>query len=147
MKVLLLKDVKALGKAGEVKEVKEGYGQNFIIAKGFGKLATPDVLKQYEANKKKKQAADAAEMERLKDLAKKLETASVKIVKKVGANGSLFGALKKEDIAEALEKAGLAVDKKKVEIDGHIKNTGVFEVKIKLGHGMHPVVKVEVEAE
>jgi len=147
MKVLLLKDVKSLGRAGEVKEVKEGYGQNFIIAKGFGKLATPDVLKQYEANKKKQAEIEAAELEKLKKLAKDLEATEIKITKKVGANGALFGALKKEDIAEALAAKGIEIDKKHVEIDGHIKNTGLFEISIKLGHGMHPVVKVEVEAE
>ena len=147
MKVLLLKDVKSLGKAGEVKEVKDGYGQNFIVGKGLGKVATPDVLRQYEANKKKQEEEEKARMEELKILGKKLESASVVIKKKVGANGSLFGALKKEDIADALNSKGLEVDKKQVEIDGHIKATGVYEVSIKLGHGMHPKVKVEVEAE
>ncbi len=147
MKVLLTKDVKSLGKAGEIKEVKDGYGQNFIVGKGYGKLATADVIRQYEANKKKEQEREKAKLEELQILAKELEKASVKITKKVGANGSLFGALKKEDIAEALSAKGLEVDKKHVEIDGHIKATGIYEVSIKLGHGMHPVVQVEVEAE
>lgn len=147
MKVLLLKDVKNLGKAGEIKEVKEGYGQNFLIGNGLAKLATDTVIRQYQSQEKARIEADKAEMERLKELAKKLENVKVVIAKKVGANGSLFGALKKEDVAEALHKAGFEVDKKDIELDNAIKATGIYEISAKLGHGMHPKFSVEVTAE
>jgi large subunit ribosomal protein L9 len=62
MKVLLIKDVKSLGKAGEIKEVKDGYGQNFLIAKGFAKLATPEVIRQFEAKKKREAEEEAAKI-------------------------------------------------------------------------------------
>lgn len=147
MKVLLLKDVKNLGKAGEIKEVKEGYGQNFLIGKGLAKLATDAVIRQYQAQEKARQEEEAARMAQLKELAKKLENVKVSIPKKVGANGSLFGALKKEDVAEALAKAGFEVDKKDIEMDNAIKATGIYEISAKLGHGMHPKFSVEVTAE
>ena len=147
MKVLLLKDVKGLGKSGEVKEVKEGYGQNFLVAKGLAKVATDAVLRQYQSEQKAKVEAEAAEDARRKEMSKKMEGITVVIAKKVGANGSLFGAIKKEEIAEALAAKGFDVDKKDIETDGHIKSTGIFEVPVKLGHGMHPKVNVEVVAE
>ncbi|MGE4294678.1 MAG: 50S ribosomal protein L9 [Campylobacterales bacterium] len=147
MKVLLLKDVKNLGKAGEIKEVKEGYGQNFLIGKGLAKLATDAVIRQYQAQEKARQEEEAARLAQLKELAKKLENVKVSIPKKVGANGSLFGALKKEDVAEALAKAGFEVDKKDIEMDNAIKATGIYEISAKLGHGMHPKFSVEVTAE
>jgi len=147
MKVLLLQDVKGLGKKGEVKEVKEGYGNNFLIGKGLAKAATPAVLNQYKAEQKRKAEADAAELERLKKLAKELESAKVTIAKKEGANGSLFGAITKDEIAHAFCDAGFEIEKKMVEIDKPIKSTGLFEVKMKLGHGLHPETKIEIVGE
>ena len=147
MKVLLLEDVKGLGKKGEVKEVKEGYGNNFLIGKGLAKAATPAVLNQYKAEQKKKAEADAAELVRLKNLAEKLKEAKVTIAKKVGANGSLFGAITKDEIAHAFCEAGFELDKKMVEIDNPIKSTGIFEVSMKLGHGLHPETKIEIVGE
>ncbi|MDR0664116.1 MAG: 50S ribosomal protein L9 [Helicobacteraceae bacterium] len=147
MKVLLVKDVKSLGRAGELKEVKEGYGQNFLIAKGFAKLATDAVIRQWQAREKTRIERENEEIERLKTLSSKLETVTIKITKKVGANGSLFGALKKEDVAEALAKSGFEIDKKDIEMDGAIKATGLYEVSAKLGRGVHPRFRVEVAGE
>jgi large subunit ribosomal protein L9 len=147
MKVLLLQDVAGLGKTGEIKEVKEGYGQNFLIAKGLAKSATDAVIRQWRSREKERIENDAAQLEHIKELAAKLEKVSVKIVKKVGANGSLFGALKKEDVAEALLKIGLEIDKKDIEMEGAIKATGLYEASAKLGRGVHPRFKVEVVGE
>jgi len=147
MKVLLLEDVKGLGKKGEVKEVKEGYGNNFLIGKGLAKAATPAVLNQYKAEQKRKAEADAAELERLKKLAKEIEGAKVTIAKKVGANGSLFGAITKDEIAHAFCESGFEIDKKMVEMAKPIKSTGMFEVSMKLGHGLHPETKIEIVGE
>lgn len=147
MKVLLLEDVKGLGKKGEIKEVKEGYGNNFLVGKGLAKIATPAVLNQYKAEQKRKEEAEKTELERLKKLAATLEGAQVKISKKLGANGSLFGAITKDEIAHAFCNAGFEIDKKMVEIDNPIKSTGVFEVGMKLGHGLHPKTKIEIAGE
>jgi hypothetical protein len=148
MKVLLIKDVKALGKAGEIKEVKDGYGNNFLIGKGFAKAATPDVLRQYEAAQKRKAEELQYEIANLEKLRDELAKVSVLIKKPLGANGSLFGAVTKDEIAHELEsKHRLIIDKKAIDTDGHIKSTGIYNVDVKLGHGVKAVLKVQVEGE
>jgi large subunit ribosomal protein L9 len=148
MKVLLTKEVKNLGKAGEIKEVKDGYGQNFLIGKGFAKLATPDVVRQFEAKKKREAEEAAAELERLKELAAKLKNITLTIKRPLGANGSLFGAITKEEIATELNaQQGFEIDKKHIELDKPIKATGSYEVSIKLGHGFHPHFTLNVDGE
>lgn len=146
MKVLLIKDVKNLGKSGEIKEVKDGYGQNFLIGKGLAKLATDAVIRQYQAQEKERIEQEKEELARLKELAKKLESITVVIKKSVGANGALFGAIKKDDVALALKEKGFEIDKKDIEME-NIKATGIYEVSLKLGHGMHPKFSVEVASE
>lgn len=148
MKVLLIKDVKSLGKVGEIKEVKEGYGQNFLIKNGLAKLATNEVVKKWEADQKKAIEAAKEEIVKLQDIASKLAQITLRIEKKVGANGALFGAITKEEISEALHKAhALEIDKKSIEIDHPLKSTGVYEVDVKLGHGVHAKLKIDVVAE
>lgn len=148
MKVLLIKDVKALGKAGEIKEVKDGYGNNFLIGKGFAKAATPDVLRQYEAAQKRKAEELQYEIANLEKLRDELAKVSVVIKKPLGANGSLFGAVTKDEIAHELEsKHRLIIDKKAIDTDGHIKSTGIYNVDVKLRHGVKAALKVQVEGE
>ena len=138
MKVLLIKDVKDLGKKGELKEVKDGYGQNFLIGKGFALLATNEVLRKYESDQRKKAAAEAEELANLKTIEKKLAELKLTLKRKLGANGSLFGAVTKDEIAHELkDQYGIAIDKKTVEIEHPIKTTGNFDISIKLGHGIH----------
>ena len=138
MKVLLIKDVKSLGKVGEIKEVKEGYGNNFLIGKGFAKAATPDVLRQYEAEQKRK----------AEELKSEIEKITLKVKKPLGANGALFGAVTKDEISEALEKNHhLVVDKKAFDFAHTIKATGIYEVDVKLGHAVRATLKLDVEGE
>ena len=146
MKVLLIKDVKSLGKAGEVKEVKDGYGKNFLIAKGFAKHATPEIIEEHKRMMAQKEAEEKAEIERLKELAKKLDKLEIIVKKKVGENGHLFGAVTKEEIAEALkEEHGIEIDKKHITEKKPIKSVGEHDVDIKLGHGIHATLHVDVE--
>ena len=148
MKVLLIKDVKGLGKAGEIKEVKDGYGNNFLIGKGFAKLATNEVLRQYEAAQKRKAEAEAAELDRIKELEVALKNIKLVIKRKLGANGSLFGAVTKDEIAHALQdEYKFDIDKKIVEIDKPIKATGSYDITIKLGHGIHAALTLEIIGE
>jgi len=148
MKVLLIKDVKGLGKAGEVKEVKDGYGQNFLIGKGFAKNATNEVLKKHAASEKKKAENAAKELEELKVLAQTLDKTEIVITKKLGQNGHLFGAVTKEEIAEALNKQhNITIDKKHINQKEAIKTIGEHDVDFKLGHGLHAVLHVDVQGE
>ncbi len=148
MKVLLLKDVKGLGKAGEIKEVKDGYGQNFLIGNKLALHATNEVVKRHEANVRKQKAEDAAELERLKELEKILAKTELKIKRKLGANGSLFGAVTKDEIAHEFKtQHNLDIDKKTIEIKNAIKTTGTFDITIKLGHGIHAPFTLEIIGE
>lgn len=148
MKVLLLKDVKSLGKAGEVKEVKDGYGHNFLIKNNLAKHATKDVLRQYEAGKKREAAELQSEIEGLNTLKSKIENVTLHIKRKLGANGSLFGAVTKDEIASALqEEHTLEIDKKSIEIDNPIKATGNYNISIKLGHGIHAILNTDIIGE
>ena len=146
MKVLLIKDVKSLGKAGEVKEVKDGYGKNFLIAKGFAKLATPEIIEEHKKMMAQKEAEEKAELERLQKLAKELDKLEIVVKKKVGENGHLFGAVTKEEIAEALKaEHNIEIDKKHITEKKPIKTVGEHEVDMKLGHGIHATLHVDVE--
>ena len=100
MKVLLIKDVKGLGKAGEVKEVKDGYGNNFLIGKGLAKMATDAVMRQYEANKARAAEIDAYELSQTQKLADELSKAQIELIVKIGANGALFGSITKDESAK-----------------------------------------------
>ena len=147
MKVLLIKDVKSLGKAGEIKEVKDGYGKNFLVAKGFAKVATDEVIAQWQEEQKRKAQEEAAEIARLESLKEKIEKTNLVITKKLGANGSLFGAITNSDVADALKKSGIDIDKKLIHIDHAIKATGSYKADVKLGHGIYAKLKFEVVGE
>ncbi len=148
MKVLLLKDVKGLGKAGEVKEVKDGYGKNFLIGNKLALHATNEVLKKHEANVRKQKEADEEEIQRLKSIEKALSNIKLVVKRKLGANGSLFGAVTKDEIAHELKtQHNIEIDKKTVEIKNAIKMTGLFDITIKLGHGIHAPMQLEIIGE
>lgn len=145
MKVLLIKDVKSLGKAGEVKEVKDGYGKNFLIGKGFAKHATEEVLAQHAADEKQKEQDLADEVKRFKEIATKLEKAKVIIQKKVGDNGHLFGAITKSEVAEALkEQHDIEIEKKHIIDKTTIKTVGEHNLDLKLGHSIHAKLHIDV---
>jgi len=148
MKVLLVKDVKSLGKSGEVKEVKDGYGKNFLIARGFGLLATNDVLRKYKSQLKKQKQQEDENIQEAKDLAEKLNSSKLTIKHKVGANGHLIGSVTNKEIALALEnELKIIIDKKNIVLEDKIKAPGIFEITCKLGHGVNALIKVDVMGE
>lgn len=145
MKVLLLKDVQGTGKAGEVKEVKDGYGKNFLIGKGLALHATNEVLNKYKAEQKRKAAKEAEELAQAKELAEKLDSTKLTIKHKIGANGHLIGSVTNKEISEALkEQFTITLDKKAIVLKSKIKAAGIFEVDCKLGHGIHANLKVDI---
>lgn len=148
MKVLLIKDVKSLGKTGEIKEVKDGYGKNFLIGKGFAKHATDEVIAEWKEQQRLTAEAEAQEIADLTALKATLEALEVTIARKLGDTGHLFGAVTKEDIAKALESDhNVAIDKKNIETKKPIKMTGTHEVDLKLGHGIHAQLHINVVGE
>jgi len=148
VKVLLVKDVKSLGKVGEVKEVKDGYGKNFLIGKGFAKHATPEILAQHKADEIQKASDLEDEISTLKDIAKKLDKAEIIITKKLGKNGHLFGAITKDEVANALkDQHKIEIDKKHITDKVAIKTIGEHDLDLKLGHGIHATLHVDVQGE
>ena len=148
MKVLLIKDVKSLGKIGEIKDVKDGYGQNFLIGKGFAKLATREIVEEWKANEAKKEQDLKDEISNFEVMAKNFEKIVVKISHKAGENGSLFGSITKDDIANALQKQEkIEIDKRSINLPKAIKHTGEESLDIKFGHGIHGTLKIEVVGE
>ena len=144
MKVLLVKDVKNLGKAGEIKEVKDGYGQNFLINKGLAKLATPEVVEAWKAEQARKEQELKEELARLENEKKILEANTIKIEKQIAPVG-IKGSVGNGDISDAIKaQLNIELDKKHINLKKPIKTTGIHEVDAKLGHGIHATLKVDV---
>jgi len=144
MKVLLIKDVKTLGKTGDIKEVKDGYGQNFLVAKGFAKIATPQIVEEWKADQERKAKEEAETLARLEAEKVELEAATIRIEKPLAPVG-IRGSVGNGDIAEAIEKQlGINVDKKQIDLKKALKSTGIHEVDAKLGHAVHATLKVDI---
>lgn len=146
MKVILLKDVKGQGKKGEIKEVSDGYGQNFLIKKGLAKEATSAALSELRGQKNAQAKQEAEELANAKALKEKIEAEGfeVKIKAKSGADGRLFGAVSSKQVAEALKsQKDLVVDKRKMTMNP-IKALGYTKVQIKLYHDVTATLAVHV---
>ena len=148
MKVIFLKDVPNVAKAGEAKEVNEGYARNFLIPKKLAALAQGDVQQHFEAEQRaiaRRQAQAEAEME---TLAKKIEGKIINLKSKVGAKDQLYGSITNADVAEALSKLiGSEIDKRKVELAEPIRHTGTFDAVVRLTGELTPGIKVKITRE
>ena len=148
MEVILKKDVKGTGKAGDVVKVSDGFARNKLIPGGFAVEATPANRKAIEREKAKAAEKYAAEKAAAEDLARRLEDKIVVVKTKVGDNGRLFGAITSMDIAGAIkEQTGEEVDKRKVILSKPIKETGETEVTVKLFQDVTAAVKVVIQGE
>ena len=145
MIVILMKDVKGSGKAGDVVKVSDGYARNMLLPKGLAKEATEGNIRSLV--KQKAIAAEKLEEQKAaaKEMAAKLEKITLKIESKGGDSGKLFGSITSKDIAEALEKQeGMKIDKKKIEMKTPIKQAGETEVTLKLFTEISAQLKVSV---
>ena len=133
MQVILLKDVKGIGKAGEVAKVSDGHARNMLLPRGLAKEATANNLKDLERQKAIAEAKHQEDLAAAKELAKKIEEVTVTIKTKSGEGGKLFGSITSQDIADAL-KAQIAadIDKRKFVLNTPIKHLGEFTVDVKL---------------
>ena len=148
MQVILLKDVKGQGKAGQVVKVSDGYARNMLLPKKLAMEATPANMKVLEKQRAQIEAQRAIDKQGAEDIKAKVEAKTVKVVTKAGENGRLFGAITSKDIAEAIQKEFLIeLDKKKIDLDAPIKQTGVTEVTLRLFPGVQAKCKVDVVTE
>lgn len=148
MKVILLQDVKGQGKKGEMKEVSDGYGRNYLLPRKLAVEATADNMNTYKLQEKARAAALAAEKAKAEENAKQLESIVVKISARAGAEGKLFGAVTSKEISDALARQhGIEIDSKKIVQAEPIKGYGSFEVKCKFGYEISGVIHVLVVEE
>ena len=132
MKVVLIKDVKGSGKAGDIIEAKDGFAQNFLIKRGLAKPADAQALSENKGQKDAKAFHRAEELKANKDLREKIDGAEVTIKVKTGENGKFFGSVTNKEIADRLFELGYDIDKKKIILQTNIKATGRFSVTVKI---------------
>lgn len=148
MKVVLLEDVKKVGVAGEIVEVKDGYGRNFIIKTGKGLPGTKENIAKAEEAQALKKQQQAEEKQAAENLAKVISETTITIAEKAGEDGKLFGSVTSKDIAEALEKQkDIKVDKRKIALNAPVRNVGRIEVNVKTYAGVEGNLTVIVESE
>jgi len=148
VKVIFLQDVSNVARAGEIKEVADGYGRNFLIPKKLAVLASPSAVRAIEGQQKikaKKQEQIEAE---LAEMAARLEGIEITLKARVGAKDRVYGSINNADIAAELEStAGITIDKKKIELDEPIRQLGSHEVVVRLSKDLTPKIKVTVTGE
>ncbi len=147
MIVILIKDVKGVGKAGDVVKVSDGYARNLLLPKGLASEATEGNVRNLEKQKAIQEANRQKELAEARELAEKIAQLKVTIVSKSGEGGRLFGSITSKDIADALaEQHKINIDKRKFILENPIKHTGDFELDIKIYPEVTAKLKVTVTA-
>lgn len=133
MKVILMKDVKGLGKAGDLVNAKDGYARNFLLPKGLAVEATPANLKKWEEEKKAEAQRKEEEYQEALELKKKIDAITVELKAKAGEGGRLFGSITSKDIADALKaQHKIDIDRRKIEMKDNIKSLGTTQVDVRV---------------
>ena len=145
MKVILLQDVKGKGKKGQMLEVSDGYARNFMLPRKIAIEATADSINTMKMNDKATQERIAREKAEALETSKKLRAMSLTVKAKGGGAGRLFGAVTNAEIASALEKQGVKLDKRKIVMNENIKNVGTYTVTCKLGYEINAPLTVKIE--
>ena len=145
MKVVLLKDVKAQGKKGDLIDVSDGYARNFLLPKGLAKEANSQVLNELEGKKEAAAYHRNVEEEKARNIAERMKEMIVKLEAKAGAGGKLFGSITSKDVSEALKaQFNIDIDKRKLDLKDGIKVCGTTEVPVKLYPGITGAFRVSV---
>lgn len=146
MKVILLQDMKALGKRGDIKDVSEGYARNFLLPRKLAQTATEGAVKIAEVKKARDAAAEKANLEKLRELAEKLKNRKITI-KSREKKGKLFGSISAKDIVSGLKKENLELSEKSIILKEAIKKIGEYKIGIKLANGIETQIILEVKGE
>ncbi len=145
MKVILLQDVKGKGKKGQMLEVSDGYARNFMLPRKLAIEATADAINTMRMNDKATQERIAREKAEAMAISKQLREMTVVVKAKGGGAGRLFGSVTNAEIADALAKSGIKLDKRKIVISDPIKNVGTYTVTCKLGYEINAPLTVKIE--
>lgn len=146
MKVVLLKDVKGSGKAGDIIEAKDGFAQNYLIKRGLAKPADAQALNENKAQKAAAAFHRAEELKANKELREKLDGTTVALTVKTGAGGKFFGSVTAQDVSDKLSELGFDVDKKKIVLASGIKTAGSYPVTVKISPEETAKITLEVTA-
>lgn len=141
MKIVLLKDVERLGRAGEVVKVANGFARNFLIPRGEALLATDANIAHFESRRRQHEAAAEREKKAAEALAQALEKTSLTVQARVGEEDKLFGSVTSQNVADLLKEAGHEIDRRRIELDEPIRALGVYTIEIRL----HPEVRAAVK--
>ncbi len=145
MKVILLQDVKSIGKKGELKEVSDGYARNFLLPRKLAKEANAQAMNEFKNAEAAKEYKVKKETEKAQENAKALSGKTVKIPAKVGQNGKLFGSVTAKELAEEIAKQyGVEVDKRKIALENDIKAFGTYNFDVKFYNGISASMSVVV---
>ncbi len=147
MKIILREDVEKLGKAGEIVKVKDGYGRNYLIPRKLAVLANVRNMKALDHDRRTIETRAKKTRKTAEETAATLSAVSLTLPAKAGEEGKLFGAITSRDIAEALGKAGVTVDRKAIQLADPIKQVGDYKVKIRVATDVFPEISVSVVPE
>ncbi len=144
MKLILTQDVSGLGNAGDVVEVKDGYGRNYLLPRGFATAWTKGAARQIEQMKAARRAREIASIDEARALRDRLQAETIVLRMRAGESGRLFGAVTASDVAEALAEAGVQVDRRRVQTGTHIKAVGDYKVTVQLHDDVNAEVNIQV---
>ncbi len=147
MKVVLLKDVKNLGKKNEIKEVSDGYGRNYLLKNNLAKIATTGEKIIAEKREKLQEVLNQKEIEAEKEVAKKISGLTLEMKMKVGKKGELFEAVTPQKISEKIEESGYRIKKENVILDKPIKELGDYNIKINFKNAEEVEIKLQINKE
>ena len=145
MKVILTKDISTLGKSGEMKTVADGYATNYLIPHQFAVPASGGAYRAYQHDIASREDKRKREREEAEIAATRISSTTLTMGVKVGEGGKLYGSINNQDIAEALGRRGITIDKHKIDLEQPIKSLGTYKVAIKVLSGMTPEVTIVVE--
>lgn len=146
MKIVLLQEVKGLGKAGEIKDVSEGYARNFLLSKKLASIGSESAIKSAELKKEEVEKRQKEALIMLRELAQKISHEKI-CIKTKGKSGKLFGAITKKQIAEELKAKNLEISERCIIMKEAIKRAGSYEIEIKLSAEIKARIKLEVSGE
>lgn len=146
MQVILREDIPKLGNSGDIINVSDGYGRNYLVPRGLAVAASAKNVKQLDHQKRVISQRDAKLLRTNQALKAKVEGLSINVAKQVGSDDKLFGSVTTKDIAEAMKERGIEIDRKKIHLAEPIRSLGVHTVSIEFGGGVNAALKVWVVA-